>query len=244
MAEQGDNYEVAAAPSRLIQNFLGFMLALLCATLLIGQFNLPYYGASLWDLGAAGMGWLYEWACAGVRLIITAMSERFPIVIGALGVSWLTIIHLRVQRTGRYSAGLIDILFVGYALGGIAAYFYFIDQVLPLDATFFYRMALYCAIAVLSFGVGGAASALSEKLEHSIGGEEWPFIVLLIGGIAVGLATGIQGEGFRFSGINIVLHLCANLGAAAIGIGYEGRVSYIVGKRDKAQAAAEKVAAA
>ena len=164
-------------------------------------------------------------------------------VIGALGVLWLTTIHLRVQRAGRYAMGAVDLLFVGCALSGLIIYFYFLERILPLDATFFYRVTLYCAIAVLTFGVGVVTSALSDKLERTVGGEEWPLILLLIAGIVIAIASSLPGEGFRFSGMNVVLHLVANIGAGVVGVGYESRVSFIARQRGNAKAKAEHSAA-
>ena len=239
-----DVNNVVPAPARIIQQFLCFMGGLLGVTLVVGQLNLPFYGATLWDLGAAMLARAYEWGCSMVPEVVGVLSGRFPVVVGALGVLWLTTIHLRVQRTGRYAAGFVDLLFTGCALGGLVGYFYFLDRVLPVDATFFYRVVLYCAIAVLTFGVSAAASAVSGPLEKSVGiGEEWPFVLILIGGLFIGLGTGVQGEGFRFSGINVVLHLSANFGAAVMGIAYEGRVSTIARQGDKAKATAEQAAA-
>lgn len=242
MDGNNSNYEVAPA-ARIIQQFLCFMVALMLLTLVVGQLNLPFYGATLWDLGAAMLELGYDWARALIPAVADAVSERFPVVTGALGVLWLMTIHLRVQRSGRYALGTLDVLFSGCALGGLIVYFFFLDRILPLSATFFYRVALYCSVAVLTFGVSVAASALSDKLERTVGGEEWPVVLLLIGGIVIAIGTSKQGEGFCFSGMNVVLHLVANLGAAVMGIAYEGRVSFIARQRDNAKAKAEQAAA-
>jgi hypothetical protein len=242
MDEKSGNFEVAPA-ARIIQQFLCFMVALMLVTLAVGQLKLPFYGATLWDLGAAMLEQGYDWVRALAPAVADAVSERFPVVIGALGVLWLATIHVRVQQTGRYALGALDLLFAGCALGGLIVYFYFLERILPLNATFFYRVALYCSVAVLTFGVSVAASALSDKLERTVGGEVWPVVLLLIGGIVIAIATSVQGEGFCFSGMNVVLHLVANLGAVVMGVAYEGRVSFIARQRDNAKAKAEHAAA-
>lgn len=238
MDGKNGNYELAPAAS-IMKQFICCMAALLLVTLVIGHLNLPYFGAPLWDVGASALALGYTWVSGQIPVVAVAVSEHFPVVIGVLGVLWLTTIHFRVQRAGRYAIGAVDLLFAGCALCGLIVYFYFLERILPLDSTFFYRVALFCSIAVLTFGVGVVTSALSEKLEMSVGGEVWPLIVLLIAGIVIAFASSLPGEGFRFSGMNVVLHLVANIGAGVVGVGYESRVSYIARLRDTEAAKAE-----
>lgn len=240
MSGETASNDVGAKPSGIIQAFLCTMVALLLVTLPIGQLNLPFYGATAWDLGAAAL----QWVANEIPVLARFVAEHFFITVGVLGTSWITLIHLRVQRTGRYVLTAIDAILAVCAVGLLAVYFCYLELVLPLDVTFFYRVSLYCAIATMVFGVGVWASALAEKLEPGMHeAEVWMLLLLFIGGVVAGIASASIGEGFGFSGMNAVLHVFANVGAAAMGVGYQCRVAFQARQRSIARAKAEQAEA-
>ncbi|KWA84128.1 hypothetical protein WL29_22455 [Burkholderia ubonensis] len=212
---------IPATPARIIKLFLGTLIALLLVTLVFGQLNLPYYGKTAWDLGIAGIVWV---ACL-IPVISTEAAAQYPFVVGALGVLWLTLTYHRVQRTGRYSAGRLDGLMTVMALWLLVVYFEYQDKVLPFDAAFFYRVALYCAIAAMTFSLFVMlayfdAKAMAADAEQGGG----PFFIAVMTSLLSGFATGFHGgdvASVSFWGYqlpNAWLHLMAN--ATSLGMAW------------------------
>lgn len=236
MATELDNHISQSRPARIIRRFLGTMLALLLATVLIGQLNLPYYGVTAWDLGVAILAWLGN--C--LPLVTQAIADQYPFVTGAIGALWLTIIYFRVQRTGRYLVRAADGVLGGVAVALYVVYFVYLADVLPLGASAVYRVALYCAISLLVFCVGVMVGAFSDRMGRiSSDASCLPLVGFVIASAFTLFATGSQGEGFVFCGLNVVLHLFANFGAAIMGLCFQGIVASQARQRDKPRAAAD-----
>lgn len=212
---------IPATPARIIKLFLGTLITLLLVTLFVGQLNLPYYGKTVWDVGVAGV----VWVASLIPVISAEAAAHYPFVVGALGVLWLTHTYHRVKRTGRYSAGRIDGLMTVLALWLLVVYFEYQDTVLPFQAAFFYRVALYCAIAAMTFSLFVMfayfdAKAVAADSEQGGG----PVFIAVMTSLVSGIATGFHGGdvasvsfwGFQLP--NAWLHLMAN--ATSLGMAW------------------------
>lgn len=200
--------------ARVLLCFIGTWLVLLLATFLLGELNLPYFGATVWDLGAVVLG-------LGLRGVVAAAKwsgANFVFASGALGVVWLISIHLRVRRAGTFVGSVLDGALTLLALGLLVVYFVYEDQVLPLHASFFYRVALYSAISVPSLGVVVAFWSFDKRLPTVAAEEGGLLFFTAVAMLAVAVATGQHGAEqdaafFSYRVLNAVLHLVATFGA-------------------------------
>ncbi|KVP98007.1 hypothetical protein WJ96_05400 [Burkholderia ubonensis] len=213
------DYVNSPTPGRVVLMFLGSMIALLLVTLAIGQLNLPYYGKTVWDLGIAS----FLWAFACISVMSERAASQFPFVTGALGVLWLTRTYLRVRRTGRYTPGRIDVVMAVVFLGLLGVYFVYQEQALPLQASFFNRVALFCAFAVMMFSFSLVMAHWEDALEAKESNIS-PIGITLFGCLVAGIATGGHGGDvasvsfWAFQLPNALLHLLASFGGLAMGI--------------------------
>ncbi|KVP17033.1 hypothetical protein [Burkholderia ubonensis] len=215
-------------PARVILLFLGSMISFLLATLALAQLNLPYYGKTVWDLGMAGLAWVFGYVPALANMV----ASQYTFVVGAFGVLWLTAIYFRARRTRQYKPRVFDRLMAVLSVGLFYVYYAHQDQVLPFQASFFSRLALYCAIAVVSFCVillvADKESALEAAGSDENGGS---FFFALLIGAASAFATAFHGGdvaavsfwGFQLP--NAILHFIANFGGLAMGIWFYEEVA-------------------
>jgi hypothetical protein len=224
-----------ATPERVIQVYLRIMMGLLVGTLVVSQIRLPYVGKTLWDL-ICGL-------VLGVPALVNTIASQFTFITGALGVLWLTHIYRRMRRAGVYRPRWrVDIPMMASGLGLSVLYFALPDQVLPLHANFFTRVALYCAISLMTFCAGvllmhGLGVAQARTLAEPTGNERrnenpefeevvlFVFILICLG---TGFATGFHGahdSSVSFLGYqvpNALLHWLANFGGLGMGTWFYG----------------------
>lgn len=220
--------------ARVLLGFLGSMIALLLVTLVFGQLNLPYYGQTVWDLGCLGIARACDFAFNVLLPYLgDVTASHYPVLTGMVGVSWLTHIYFRVHRTGclklSWVVDPLGILLSGFLLG---TYFLCGDQVLPLNAGFFYRLALYCSIATVEFGLfavlahhaglgreytGGRDLKLNDRLMGCLVGS---FIVSLVSAfVTFGRGQDVPSVSFLVYQLpNGVLHLMATVGAVVAAV--------------------------
>lgn len=204
--------EIRTPPSRIVKLFLGYMIGLLLVTLVFSQLNLPYYGRTVWDLFLSGTSWVWG--------IIPAMSmqlaDQFAFVTGAIGVLWLTHTYFSVRRAGKYATGRLDFVFFLLSLWLLVVYFAYDAQVLPLNSSFFYRVALYCAIASVTFSFAVMVSH-TEKQNRAASEQNAGLDVMVgFGACAVAIATGFNcasdtSSFWSYQFLNTVLHFVANM---------------------------------
>jgi len=221
-----ENFAQKATPARVIQRFLSTLVGLLLAALLIGQLKLPYYGATAWDLG----GNVLEWLFLRIPVAAEAVAAQYPFVTGTVGVLWLTTNYLRIHRTGQRTASVGDACFAGLALILFVIYYAFPDLTLPVTASFFYRLSLYCAISVVVFGVSVLFGHVDVWLEKQAKELSEVFIlvalfVLLFSGLATSVPDITNNALIGFKVVNVALHLGANFGAFAMAALYQGAVA-------------------
>jgi hypothetical protein len=244
-----------AAPKRIVQLFLGTLISLLLTTLVLGQLNVPYIGITLWDLGLAAIASGFDSLCNVIPVLADATASNYTVITGAVGVCWLTHTYFRIRRLGTYRAsGFVDSLMAVASLWLLVIYIPYEDKTLPLHASFFSRLALFCAISPVVFCwmvlVGYLANINSEREKDMHDGWMTVFIVSLLGSVAVGIVTGFRGGSdtdvsfIAYQAPNAVLHLLANLGGIAMGMWFLSEVEESEGGRHYKKPASAEAAAA
>ena len=230
-------------PKNVILLFLGGLIALLVVTLLLGQITLPYVGATVWSIGARAVEWMVDalsrqavvvgaWTLKELPVVSGHIALHFSVVTCALGVLWLTDIYRRVQKTGRYSSRITDGILGLASIYLLVIYFAYSDDVLPLHASFFARVALYCSVSLVVFcfmvNCSHRARLFREKARRNVDefpGNELVFViscvVCLFSCIATALHGGADDSFVTFLGyqlVNALLHLLANFGGLLMGV--------------------------
>lgn len=246
-------------PQNVMLLFLGGLIALLVGSLLVGQLNLPYVGKTVWDLGVLGVAWLFDeawhlgdvgvsWAEIEIPLLSNKVAGHYTFVTCALGVLWLNVIYRRVRKTGRYSSRIADCGLTVVSVYLLVVYFAYADEVLPLQASFFARVALYCSISLVVFCFmvhrTHQAKLFVEKpkarRDDELAFDEVAFgvsaLVCLISGIASGFHGGdvTVASFFGYRLLNAVLHLLANFGGMLMGVWFVEEVQKSAGAKEAA----------
>jgi len=211
--------------ARVLLWFLGSMCALLIvASLLLGHADLPIYGTPTWNSAielSRGVQYL--------TLVVDWTASEFPFITGALGTVWLTGIYLRVYRVGSYAPALNDMLLGVLAVSLSVLYFTRLDIVAPLNAGLLYRLALYCSIALMVFGVTVLLLYYADHLAKTgAGGTKGLTALTLIAFVVAGLASGgigWQHAVIRYQLLNAGLHILTNVGAFCVGLGFYSEVT-------------------
>lgn len=230
-------------PQNVMLLFLGGLTALLVGSLLVGQLSLPFVGKTVWDLGVHGIAWLFDevlrlgdagalWASIEIPLFSNKVAHHYTFVACALGVLWLTDIYRRVRKTGRYSSRIADRVMTVASVYLLVVYFAYTDEVLPLQASFFARMALYCSISLVVFCFMVNRTHQSEffvekpktKRDDELKFGELAFCASILVCLISGIASGFHGGDipsvsfFAYQLLNAVLHLLANFGGLLMGV--------------------------
>lgn len=201
------------SPKRVLLLFIGALLLLQAVVLLFSQVDLPGYGDTLWALVSSAAA-----ATFGLGHVITqGMADNFPFVLGAFSVLGLINLYWGSCRTGDYEPGFVDVL-----LGLLSVMLFFVlygymDQTVPYASSFFARVSLFSAWALLMVPF----TALMDYVEDNLGdGGAMGFFVLFCAGSAV--ATGMHGSSvasvpiFSFQVMNGVMQLVANFAGVAV----------------------------
>ena len=201
------------SPKRVLLLFIGALILLQVTVLLFSQVDLPGYGDTIWSLVCTVAA-----ATFGMGPVLTqGMADNFPFVLGAFSVLGLINLYWGSCRTGEYAPGVVDVL-----LALISAMLFFVlyvyqDQVLPYSSSFFHRVSVFSAWALLMVPF----TALIDYLEDNLGdGGVVGIFVLVCAGSAV--ATGAHGSSmpsvplFSFQVMNGVMQLVANFAGVTV----------------------------
>jgi uncharacterized integral membrane protein len=216
------------SPKRIVQSFLGVLISVLLLTLVLGQLKLPQIGSTLWELAIYGIVTGFEGLGVLIPALGDATASHYTVLTGAVGVFWLTHIYLRVSKTGHYRVRpLVDAPMLLLTAWLLVIYFSYFEKTLPLDATFFSRVALYCAISpvvfslTVSLGYLSKVNSTNEKERHD--GWMTLFVISLVLTVVCAIITGFRGgespvSFWSYQLPNAVLHLLANIGGFAMGM--------------------------
>jgi hypothetical protein len=232
-----------ATPKGVLLMFLGFLISLLLLALCVGQLSLPYFGKSIWDLGAFGVSWVFgefcrlgglavDWAAGVLPTLTDRIAVNFSVVTCAVGVLWLTTIYRRVHKTGRFEARIFDGVMVAVSVVLMGFYFCCLDEVLPFGASFFARCALFCSICLLVFCVSVPLAHCAKVVGRGPKGKkedlesyEVTYFGFVLTCVIAAMVTGFHGAGessvpfFAYELLNAGLHFLANL--VALGMSLE-----------------------
>lgn len=208
--------EELSKPARVLSRFIGGLFVIVVATLLLGELNVPYYGATAWELAGVAL----KCGLQGVVATAAWTANNFIFVTGAVGTVWLVRIQQCVSNGGEYRADTIEVGLFLVAFALFIIYFAYVNQVLPPKAGVFYRVALFSVIAMLIFGL--------TVLWHG----PYPELVglmLVIGVGAVGVTAILSTEDLRtgvtYPALNPVLHLLSLIGGSVMGRRFDAEVT-------------------
>jgi hypothetical protein len=233
------------SPTRIVQSFLGVLISVLLLTLVLGQLKLPQIGSTLWELAIYGIVTGFEGLGVVIPALGDATASHYTVLTGAVGVFWLTHIYLRVSKTGHYRVRpLVDAPMFLMTAWLLVIYFSYFEKTLPLDATFFSRVALYCAISPVVFSLTVSLGYLSKvaQAKHEKEMEEpWVilFLISLVLTVVCGVVTGFRGSDstvpfLSYQLTNAVLHLLANIGGFTMGVWFlDGADTPVPEKKDQ-----------
>lgn len=209
------------SPKRVMLQFIGVLLGIQLLALLLGQLNVPGYGDTVWSL----VGSAFFAVCNLLPIGSAGMADNYAFVVGALAVLSLVNIHFVSCRSGEYQPGPLDILLALMAAWLFGVFYAYQDRTMPFNSSFFYRVSIFSAWAVVAVGVSGLLSYLADKLDD----EVYLGAILVFFGSAIG--TGMHGAQdatvpwFSFQVVNGVLQLVANFGGLVVWLIYEEQMS-------------------
>lgn len=218
--------EELSKPTRVLLRFIAGLFVVVAATLLLGELNVPYYGATAWELAGVAL----RRGLQGVVATAAWTAHNFIFVTGTVGAVWLVRIQQCVNKVGEYRADNIDVGLFLVAFALFIIYFAYVDQVLPPKAGVFYRVALFSVIAMPIFGLTALWHGSSPEL---VG------LMLIVGVGAVGVTAILSTEDLRtgvtYPALNPVLHLLSLIGGSVMGRWFEAEVTKLKRASNKAK---------
>lgn len=201
------------SPKRVLLLFIGALILLQVTVLLLSQVDLPGYGDTIWSLvttvAAATFGLGPD--------IAQGMADNFPFLLGALAVLGLIHLYWVSCRSGDYVLGPVAVLLALLSVMLFFVHYSYMDKTLPYSSSFFHRVSVFSAWALLMVPF----TALIDYLEDNLGdGGVAGIFVLVCAGSAV--ATGAYGSSmpsvplFSFQVMNGVMQLVANFAGVTV----------------------------
>jgi hypothetical protein len=228
------------SPAKVLLLYIAGLLMLLVVSPLVFELELPWVGKTLWDAILNGVSWRIESLFSTVLPVLAAATaDHFTFLTSAVGVLWLTHIHLGVSRSGGLRSGKVDCLMIVLATWLYAVYWLCMGPTMNA-AGFYARLALYSSISTVVFsltavlawrtdamGDGKRTPAQTRAAEENMG----PLLLSLVLSAGSGLATGFySGDDtsvsvWAYQIPNALMHLAANAAGVVMALWFVSLVS-------------------